>query len=484
MKIKIAIISDIHATEKPEKPEIRGELAENLLLRGVNRFNRWIRPDVVIVGGDLVDNGGSKTAPEDLAKIRGILDKLNCPYIVVRGNHDPIAEDFYKIFDRKDQFEMKGCRFLTFDDPEEPNYCARRTIEQLDRLKSARTSFNGPIISIQHVPLFLPGTSDCPYNYTNAEQIIAEMKKYKIFMSVSGHFHNGMGLVESDGLNFIGAPAICESPFRYMVIETDGEEVSTMTDCFQIPPELGLIDRHVHTQFAYCSENMDIASVMKVYKDFGLAGVVFTEHTGQLYFDKESFWSGDCFKRGLEDVKEKDNRTQQYFELMKQNNVPIQSIGFEVDFDYSGRAMIRPEDKAKAGFFVGSIHKLAKLRTDNKNWRDVYDEFLWRTEAAVKSGINVLAHPFRLFHRADSKAPKDLAEKIVKLLKDNKVAAEVNFHVQEDESEFVEMCINSGVKLCLNSDSHNMSELGELWPHLKLLEKAGVSRSDFRKVLL
>jgi len=78
----------------------------------------------------------------------------------------------------------------------------------------------------------------------------------------------------------------------------------------------------------------------------------------------------------------------------------------------------------------------------------------------------------------------DLLEKAVKLLKDNNVAAEMNFHSQQDEAEFFEKCINSGVKLCLSSDSHNMYEVGELWPHLKLLEKIGVSASDFQRVLL
>jgi histidinol phosphatase-like PHP family hydrolase len=102
----------------------------------------------------------------------------------------------------------------------------------------------------------------------------------------------------------------------------------------------------------------------------------------------------------------------------------------------------------------------------------------------VKSGVDVLAHPFRLFYRAGGNPPTDLFEKVVKLLKRNSVAAEMNFHSQQDEAEFVEKCINSGVKLCLSSDSHNMYEVGELWPHLKMLEKLGVTAQDFSRVLL
>lgn len=476
MKMKIAIISDIHAPGSAENPALRGELAEILLLRAINRFNRWIKPDVAIICGDIVDGNDNDVARLWLQKIRQILDKLACPYIAVRGNHDPSADYFYKVFERKEQFDIAGCRFVVFDDPQEPLFCASRTVEQINRFKTARADFNGPIISVQHVPLFPPGMSESPYNYTNAEQIISEMKKHNIFMSVSGHYHKGMGHIQSQGMNFIAAPAVCELPFKYMIIEIDGEKVTAPTDCMQVSPELGLIDRHVHTQFAYCSENMDAASVMKLYKDFGLAGVVFTEHTGQLYFDNESFWSGDCYKTGLAGAKGKDNRMQMYFELMRQNDVPAQSIGLEIDFDYSGRAMIKPADRAGANFFLGSIHKLDQPQNEQ--------EFLWRTEAVLKSGVNVLAHPFRLFHRSGGEPPKELFEKVVKLLKDNKVAAEVNFHSQEAESEFVEMCINSGVKLSLSSDCHNMYELGELWPHLKMLEKIGVSNNQLSGILL
>jgi len=482
--MKIAIISDIHAPGCSENPQIRGELAEMLLLRAINRFNRWIIPDIVIICGDLVDGNDNDVARLWVEKIRQILEKLGCPYIAVRGNHDPSADYFYKVFECKEQIDFAGIRFLVFDDRQEPEFCASRTAEQISRFKNARANFNGPIISVQHVPLFPAGMAECPYVYTNAEQIIAEMKKQNIFMAISGHYHKGLGHIQSQGMNFIAAPAASESPFKYMVVEVDGEKVSATTDCMQLPPELELVDRHVHTQLAYCSENMDAASILKLYKDFGLADIVFTEHSGQLYFNRDSFWAGDCFVNGLADIKKKENRMEQYFELMKRNNVPAKSIGLEVDFDYSGRAMIKPADKSRAGFLMGSIHKLAEMWKQPIDMQAVQQEYLFRTEAVLKSGVSVLAHPFRLFHRNGGELSVDLFSKVIKMLKDYKTAAEVNFHSQEAEFEFVKMCIDSGVKLSLSSDCHNMYELGELWPHLKMLEKAGVSKQDLKKVLL
>ena len=202
MKIRIAVVTDIHAPGSDRHPERRGELAENLLLRVVNRFNRWIKPDITIIGGDIVDGCDSETARNWLGKIRPILDKLKCPYIVVRGNHDPSADYFYKVFKKQNQLDINGYRFVVFDDPEEPDYCASRTSDELGRFKLARFDHSGPVISVQHVPLFPPGTSDCPYNYTNAEQIITEMRKHRIFLSISGHYHKGVELIHRSGHKF------------------------------------------------------------------------------------------------------------------------------------------------------------------------------------------------------------------------------------------------------------------------------------------
>lgn len=482
--MKIAIVSDIHTPGSSDNPQIRGELAEMLLLRAINRFNRWIKPDIAIICGDIVDGNDNDVARLWLEKCRQILEKLACPYIAVRGNHDPSADYFYRIFPRKEHVNINGFRFLVFDDPSAPLFNASRTADQIARFKEARANFAGPIISVQHVPLFEPGTSECPYNYTNAKEIISEMKKQNIFMTISGHWHKGMGHIQSQGINYIASAALSESPFRYSVVELDGDKIGVQEDCLQMPPELGLIDRHVHTQMAYCSENMDAANTLKHYKDFGLADVVFTEHSGQLYFNNELFWTGDCYKNGLADIKEKENRMAAYFELMRRNNVPAKSIGLETDVDYAGRAMIKPKDRERVGFLLGSIHKLQEMWKEQIDIDAIKQEYLFRTEAVLKSGVNVLAHPFRLFMRKQMELPKDLFGKVIKLLKQYNIAAEVNFHSQEAESEFFQMCVNSGVKLSLSSDCHNMYELGELWPHLRMLEKIGVSTKDLSGIVL
>ena len=220
MHVTIAVISDLHYGQRDEAAdERRGDLADLLLNRAVDRLNRSIRPDVTLLPGDMVDDGEASGAKGRLEQLRSIADRIDSPIIAVPGNHDSAPDEFYTVFDRAPQhFDVKGFRFVAFVDPEEPGWNARREPSDMAGMADARAGFDGPIITVQHVPLFPPGASDCPYNYTNAEKIIAAMHKHGYILSVSGHFHAGMDLMQADGIGFVAAPALCEYPFRFLEI--------------------------------------------------------------------------------------------------------------------------------------------------------------------------------------------------------------------------------------------------------------------------
>ena len=55
------------------------------------------------------------------------------------------------------------------------------------------------------------------------------------------------------------------------------------------------------------------------------------------------------------------------------------------------------------------------------------------------------------------------------------VAAEVNFHQNQPEHEFLELCLKKGVRLSLGSDSHNLYEVGFFQPHFRFLRELGVA---------
>ena len=47
------------------------------------------------------------------------------------------------------------------------------------------------------------------------------------------------------------------------------------------------------------------------------------------------------------------------------------------------------------------------------------------------------------------------------------------------------MCIKNGIKISLGSDTHNLYEVGEFYPHVKLLDKIAPGwRSNPEEILL
>lgn len=93
-------------------------------------------------------------------------------------------------------------------------------------------------------------------------------------------------------------------------------------------------------------------------------------------------------------------------------------------------------------------------------------------EAYGKAGIPVLAHPLRILrrHKID---PEPYFDRIIALLKQYGMAAEVNFHHNSADPEFTRRVLEAGLKLSFGSDSHSLASFGFLQPHIRLLRKLG-----------
>jgi len=146
-----------------------------------------------------------------------------------------------------------------------------------------------------------------------------------------------------------------------------------------------------------------------------------------------------------------------------------------------GASARRPNAISTAGRYCG-LHVLPELMKPQRDPAKVADEFMAATDRFVRSGIEVLAHPFRIFRRNKLEAPAGLFEPVVRLLKENGVAAEINYHTNDPSPEFARLCIDMGVKLTFGGDAHNLYEIGEFAPHLDLLRRAGYD-GDAREVL-
>ena len=404
--------------------------------------------------------------------------------VIIPGNHDGDPQAFFSVFGTPQKhLDIAGVRFAAFVDEERPGWNAFRSEHDLRGMKELRAGFDGPIVALQHVPLFPPGAVDCPYNLTNAHEAIEAMRESAIFLSIGGHFHRGTDLLRTRGASFVVAPALCESPFQFLEIRTDGREINVRRHELGMQDRMALADAHVHTQFAYCSENMSMEKALELADLFGLADIAFTEHSGQLYFNEKEYWSGRYFREGVAGAVESDNRMADYFAAVTKRQHRNAMAGLEVDCDFQGNPVLLPADHDRARVQIGAVHRLSELDRSDPDEGRAGEEFLGILSRFLRSGIQVLAHPFRVFGRAGLDAPASLFEPTVELLRENKVAAEINFHTNEPPPKFARLCLDRGVELSFGSDAHNLYEVGEFAPHLALLESCGFD-GDLGEILV
>lgn len=486
MSYRIAVITDVHASLDASHPRRRREFGSVFLLRTVHRLNRFIKPDLVLILGDLIDDPDAPDALDRLRETKHIIDLLHMPSVVIPGNHDPEPDVFYTVFNRPPTIQDVGpVRILTFVDAEEPGYNAKRSSGDLELMAQARYGHNGPIIALQHVPVLPPGKAECPYGYTNIEDILEVTRDQNITLTVAGHYHKGTPLIREGNNAYYVAPALCEEPFRYTLITIDPEgpaDVHIETHTLKVPPELELVDSHSHTPFAYCSENMDLNTSPTLAKILGLKGLAFTEHTPHLYFDRSTFAGRTFLRKNIAEHDNLANRMPDYWHMTQPHRDAGVIVGLEVDADFHGDPVLLPEDRQKADLLVGAVHAVPESLKKQRDAEQFTAEFMHIMERFVPSGIHILAHPFRVFRRFQLQPPKDLYVPVARLLKEHGVAAEINFHTNDPDPEFIRICIELGVKIAFGSDAHNMYEVGEFMPHLQLLQQAGFD-GDLRDIM-
>lgn len=475
--MKIAVISDLHFSRKPAGPDSGrvGKYADIFLLRAVHRLKTFIRPDLVFIGGDLLDDPEAEDAAALLHELKKTLEILDMPVIVIPGNHDPAPDEFYKVMPRPPEYlDVCGCRFIPFpNDPQTAGWNARRERPEIERMKRLATGHKGPSVSLQHVPLFPIGTCKCPYNYDNCEEIIAAMRTSGVSLSIGCHYHTGFQIPEYEGVAAVAAPALCEAPFRFLtlVLDEDGKVTGSETHSLAMPEELYLTDYHVHTRFAYCNENMDVAKALELAALFKLDRISFSEHSAHLYLNKKDYYATAYYPKGFA-VCKLENRMDEYFAELGKVAGGKFLRGLEIDFDSNGNPVAREEDLKRIDLRIGAVHFLEA----SEDISAIKDEFMFQTRSILDYGVDILAHPFRAFRRRKQPTPKELYIPVADLLKETGTAAEINFHTNTPDPEFVLVCIERGVKIAFGSDAHNLYEVGEFYPHLELIKDIGYSR--------
>jgi histidinol phosphatase-like PHP family hydrolase len=483
---RLLVLTDIHYDR---------DLGAELLRRAIEDARARGGFDAIALLGDLLADGESPDAAGLLADLRGQIDQAapNAPVLVVPGNHDGPPERVLAAFDQRAGLrEIGGYRFLTFADryeyapftnagrPDMAHYCTRRNAD-LGLPEEVAARPGGPIIALQHNPLWPPIEADYPYMPTNAEAIRNRYGRAGVLASISGHYHPGQELARYEGVHYVTARALGAPPYPYCLVELDDRRVRVQRRRLSTPEELAVWDGHAHTEFAYCGAGTTAATAIDRGRRMGLAGVCLVEHAPQLYVSDEDFWGKrhldepESWRRGTSD------RMAEYRRFAETLGAGDVRFGFEVELDTAGELTVREEDRRWADLLVGAVHWLRPSPEDlsDANFTEL---FLRTTTALLARGVDVLAHPLRPLQTAGRPMGPSVYKELAAAMAEHGAAAEINFHNESTPAEFVAECLAQGLKIAFGSDAHVPWEAANFGPHLACLREAA-GRDDVGELL-
>ncbi len=480
-ELRLLVLADPHVALHPRTiaavhESRNGGLGLELLRRAIEDARNRGGFDAIASVGDVLNDGHAPDAEAELRLVAAELQRAvpDVPLLVVPGNHDGDPQRLLQTLGtRAGGHDINGCRLFVFvDHYDESDVCTRPADQQQAFVDWAEKG-SGPIVVLQHNPLTPEIEGDYPYMLVGREKVMADYARLGVLASLSGHYHQGQAPRVADGVTYFTAAALCEGEWPYAVATIRGREIDIERRQLRLPEQLGLIDGHAHTEFAYCGRNTSADGVIDRARRIGLAGVRLVEHAPQLYCSKEQFWVGrHIFEPALWHRAE-HSRTKAFRSAMMPRRDGFAKIGLEVELDADDRLTLHDEDRW-VDLLVGAIHW---LKRDPREMTDAEmgSLFMATCEGLIAGGAKVLAHPWRIFSWARRPVPTDLYNPLADLLAATGTAAEINFHVNWSDPAFFAACVERGAKIAFGSDAHELYEVGSFGPHLDVLRQAAGS---------
>ena len=491
--LDVLILADLHYTALARHacplPSRQAPLALMLVKKALARLRaRGVTPGLILLLGDLVDDGVAPQGADDLACIAGELLKTGIRILAVPGNHDGDPARYARLFDAAPGLHLvNGYGFLLFSDQRGENEHYSRTPESLAwPAQAAAQHPDAPLIAVQHHPLHPAIRSGYPYLLDNSGAALASYREARVLLSLSGHYHPGQPAHVHEGVACATVPALAEAPFSFQHLRLEGRrfELTTHTLRLEVP---GLCDVHCHTEFAYCATTVSAGVNRVLAEQLGLGTLCLTEHAFHLYFPREIAWTYDWQRdRGLAEAvwngSPRRGRMAAYRRFAAAQRGPGVRIGLEVDLMAGGELLLHPDDATGWDLLVGAIHEIDTVRKGTP-LEEMERLFMRDLERLLTYPIQVLAHPFRIFTRHQMAKPEHLFREVAERLARTGVAAEINFHTNQPEPTFLRACLDAGTRLALGSDAHQFEEVADFDPHLRLLREAGLEMDDVARHL-
>jgi len=194
----------------------------------VRLINEDVRPDFVVITGDLVDRGRDVAS---LRRVKAILSKLKCPWYPVIGDHD-LRASWVSVFgkERLDYtFRHRGWRFIAAD-------CSLGRLEpaSLDRLRRELEADKGtPTILLIHRPIVLPSVHLVAAKWAYGVKLLTENAGEVLHLIgahpnvhavVAGHCHVAIHCRDGQVDHYVG-PALAEGGHQIAVMSVAGTTI-------------------------------------------------------------------------------------------------------------------------------------------------------------------------------------------------------------------------------------------------------------------
>lgn len=233
--LTIGYITDIHLREKipgTSAIEIRHcRKMAKLLPIALARMSREL-PDIIVCTGDLLDVARGPGVTEDLSLCKKLFDDCSTPYLVLPGNHDPLPDDFYRIFPVPPKtLSLNNCELISFHEDacfntQESSKRSERSLRKMEELL-IRVNFRPEsTLLLQHYLIYPEHNEGYPHNYQNADdiRIILERSDQQL-LSISGHYHPGIPMTKKKGVAYFAGRAFCEPPYTCYIISISSKQI-------------------------------------------------------------------------------------------------------------------------------------------------------------------------------------------------------------------------------------------------------------------
>ncbi|NLI61082.1 MAG: hypothetical protein GX375_06580 [Clostridiales bacterium] len=229
--LNILILTDIHYMSRANhlcpKEERKTRLGLELIERVLNSVD-ISDIDLILLLGDLVDNGDAPGVKEDIMDLYSVLKSTGKPIIVTPGNHDPDPQLVLDIFnDYEGLHDINGYQIVSFVDEYNEKDEAKRCMAKMESVFSQVDAIR-PIIALQHNPIYPHIDRVYPYNLKNADDITKFYMEKEVLLSISGHAHWGIATTLKDDVGYLTCPALCERPYKYTVLSLKGKEYNAI----------------------------------------------------------------------------------------------------------------------------------------------------------------------------------------------------------------------------------------------------------------